>query len=574
MKKKLIWILLLHFAGIQLQAQQNIYVNQVGYLSNAPKYFYTDYPADSFVVINTESGKFKFNGRITKRSEKDPLAGFSIYTGEFSGLKEPGSYVIKVYSSLNSGIVSYPFKISNDVFSDLLLLANKSLFMQRCGLALEEKYVGKYSRDVCHLDKAQYHANNKVEGKKDMTGGWHDAGDYGKYIAAGSVTIANLLQAYELKPQALASDSWGIPESGNGIPDILDEVRWELDWMLKMQREDGAVHEKVHTKDYVQFIMPSEGKVPQFIYEVSSTATADFVAIMARSARIFKQMDKELAKKYLDAAIKSYSYLEKNLDIFPPGGFKNPPDTKAGGYSDAYDKDERLWAAVELFITTGKKSYHKDFLELNKNFNEKFYEGSWISPTAYAHYSYLLSNNENIDTDTKNKIKENLLSYAEKQIEIANQDGFRIAMKANDYVWGSNGHLLNKAINLLIAYHITNEVKYRNLALTHLDNVLGTNAMKMCYVTGIGTKRVIHLHHAPSVADYIAEPVPGIMTEGPNKFLQDGALKNIYTKDTPPAKTYIDDVESYSSNENTIHGNSSLIFVVAYLNSLSFKEDR
>lgn len=89
---------------------------------------------------------------------------------------------------------------------------------------------------------------------------------------------------------------------------------------------------------------------------------------------------------------------------------------------------------------------------------------------------------------------------------------------------------------MLIAFELTNENKYRNLALTHLDNILGTNAMKMCYVTGTGTKRIMHLHHAPSAADNIAEPLPGIMTEGPNKYLQDRALQNLYTKDTPRPK--------------------------------------
>ena len=193
MKTKTGWILSILLASVfQLQAQQNIYVNQVGYLTHAPKYFYTDYAADSFAVINTETRKAVFKGEMELRKKNDPLAGFDIYTGSFTDLKTQGNYVVKVFSGLNSGIVSYPFDISDEVFTDLLLLANRSVFMQRCGIAMEEKHVGKYYRDICHLKKAQYHPTNNMEGEKDMTGGWHDAGDYGKYIAPGSVTIATL----------------------------------------------------------------------------------------------------------------------------------------------------------------------------------------------------------------------------------------------------------------------------------------------------------------------------------------------------------------------------------------------
>ncbi len=569
----MVWILSIALVSmLHARAQQNIYVNQVGYLTNAPKYFYTDYEADSFAVINTKTRQAVFSGEMQLRKKKDPLAGFDIYTGAFSQLNANGEYVIKVFSPLNSGIVSYPFKVSDDVFSELLLLANRSIFMQRCGMAMEEKYVGKYYRDICHTEKAHYHPTNNIEGEKDMTGGWHDAGDYGKYIAPGSVTVATLLLAYDLKPEQFQSDAWNIPESGNSIPDLLDEVKYELDWMFKMQREDGAVHEKIHTKDYVQFVMPSYGNVPQYIYEVSSTATADFAAVMAFSSRVFAKYNKSYADKCLKAAIKAYTYLEKHPNIFPPGGFKNPPDTEAGGYSDDDDKGERLWAAAELFVTTGKENYHIDFLKLNKLFENEFAEAGWDDPTPFAHYVYLLSKSDKINTEVKERIKRNLVNYADKLVEMANKDGFRIAMQAQDYIWGSNGLLLNKAINLLIAYELTKDTKYRDLALTHLDNVLGTNAMKMCYVTGIGTNRILHLHHAPSVADVIAEPVPGIMAEGPNRYLEDEALQNLYTKKTPPAKTYVDNVESYSSNENTIYGNASLIFVVAYLNALGFEK--
>lgn len=550
------------------QAQQNIFINQIGYLSSAPKTVLLDYKADSFEIYNVNTGQHVFTNPFLLKKESDTNSGMTTYAGDFSDLKSSGKYLIKVYSSLNSGINSYPFYISDTVFSNMINLANKSLYLQRCGLEMEEKHVGKFAREKCHLQHAEYHPTCELKGKKEVTGGWHDAGDYGKYIAPGSVTIGLLLTAYQMHPEKFSNDTWNIPESKNGTPDLLDEIKYELNWMFKMQREDGAVHEKVHTKDYVQFVMPSEGKAQQYIYEVSSTATADFAAIMALSSRIYKTFDKELSEKCLNASLKAYKHLEKNPDIFPEGGFKNPADTKAGGYSDAFDKDERLWAAAELYLATGDKKYLNNFSKLNEHFKSEFTQVGWQNPSTLAYYSLLLSDANNKLASIQVELKAQLELYCKKQLETANSDGFGIAMKASDYVWGSNGTVLNKAINLQIAHHITKNQDYLDLSINHLNYILGLNPNKICYVTGVGSKRILHLHHAPTVADLNFEPIPGILSGGPNKYRDDAALMNVFTENTPPARIFLDNEESYASNENTIYTNASLIFVATYLNNI------
>ncbi len=547
-------------------AQQNIYVNQVGYGTKLPKKVYVDYKAERFEVINTKTQEIAFTGTFSLRKNNDPCSGMTIYEGDFSSLSIPGKYLVRITSPVNSGITSYIFYISDDIYDDVLELANKSLYLQRCGIAIEEQYGGQYARKICHTNDSFYHPDCNQDGSVDMAGGWHDAGDYGKYVAPGSVTIGILYAAYELNARKMSSDAWNIPESGNGLPDVLDEIKYELEWLFKMQRHDGAVHEKIHTKDYVQFIMPSEGKVPQFIYEVSSTATADFTAIMAKSSRIFKTIEPALSKKCLNAATMAYTYLSKYPDIFPEGGFKNPADTKAGGYSDAYDKDERIWAAAEMYLATENKAYLDDFNVLNKAFKSQFSEVSWINPSALGFYSLLLAKENKQLKALQRELKKELTVYATKIVEVAKEDGFGIGMLPDDYTWGSNGNVLYKAMNLIMAHHISGDKVAYKVALSHLDYIFGINPNKISYVTGTGTNRILHLHHAPTVSDLNAEPIPGILTGGPNKYRNDEALQKAFPANTPPARVFLDNEESYSSNENTIYTNAALVFVATYFN--------
>ena len=563
--KIMMWVLALSWSS-GVFAQQNIYVNQIGYGCHLPKKVYLDYEAERFEVININTKAIAYESEFNLRKTDDASSGMTIYEGDFSALTAPGEYLIRVTSPVNSGITSYVFNIADEVYTDMLDKANKSLYLQRCGIEIEAQYAGQFAREICHTDKSFYHPNCEQEGSRDMTGGWHDAGDYGKYVAPGSVTIGILYAAYELDAAKMASDAWNIPESGNGIPDLLDEIKYELEWLFKMQRHDGAVHEKIHTKDYVQFIMPSEGDVPQFIYEVSSTATADFAAIMAKSSRVFKTIDPALSEKCLAAAKQSYDYLAKNPAIFPEGGFKNPADTKAGGYSDAYDKDERIWAAAEMYLATKKKTYLNDFKTLNEEFKSQFSEVSWINPSTLGFYSLLLAKENKQLKEIQSDLKQGLVNYSKKMVSIANDDGFGLSMLPDDYTWGSNGNVLYKAMNLIMAHHMLGDEKALNVALNHLDYIFGMNANKVSYVTGTGTKRILHLHHAPTVSDLNAEPIPGILTGGPNKYRNDEALQNVFSEDTPPARIFLDDEESYSSNENTIYTNAALVFVATYFN--------
>ena len=185
-------------------------------------------------------------------------------------------------------MVSYSFEINDEVYKPVHLGMLRALYYNRCGCQLLEKHAGIYHHGTCHNDKVLRWNDHQY--RIECSGGWHDAGDYGRYITPGAVTIGHLLYAYKLYPNAF-EESMNIPESGNGIADVLNECRYELEWMLKMQTKDGGVYHKLTSWNHVDFIMPEEDQDPFYLFEISSLATADFCAIMALSYRVFKEVD-------------------------------------------------------------------------------------------------------------------------------------------------------------------------------------------------------------------------------------------------------------------------------------------
>lgn len=206
--------------------------------------------------------------------------------GDFTALTTPGTYKI---AGDKCG-ESYEFTIGEGVYDEALNDAVRMLYMQRCGTELTEELAGAFAHPVCHADEAViYGTSNKI----DVSGGWHDAGDYGRYTVSGVKAVADLLLAYQKYPDAF-SDDLNIPESGNGVPDVLDEARYELEWLFKMQASDGGVYHKVTCANFPETVMPQEEVEELIISPVSTTATGDFAAIMAMAYEVYKDVDASL----------------------------------------------------------------------------------------------------------------------------------------------------------------------------------------------------------------------------------------------------------------------------------------
>lgn len=561
MKLKIIILLTVQIFILNSFAQ--VYVNQSGYIKNYAKIFYTSSVADSFKIIDNTNGQIYYTGDFNLFVTNDPATGLTLYKGDFSDFNRTGEYYIKT----SSGDSSYNFKISTDAFKDVYYKSLKGFYFQRCGMTLEHTYAGVYYHPICHNSDGTFHTTTGRTGTKNTTKGWHDAGDYGKYIVNAGISAGSLLLAYETFPGMFNQDDLNIPESGNGIPDILDEVRYELDWFFKMQDTSGGVFFKVTKTNFESFIMPHNDSGIRYIYQISSTATADFAAVMARAARIFLQYDSVYAGQCKDAAIQAWEFLVANPSIVPIGGFKNPTGTYTGEYGDGNDSDERLWAAAELFETTGEatyKSYFESRYSQSGIFNSTM---NWGNVKPFALLTYLNCTQSIISSTVKNNIRNSLISYCVTLNSRANANGFNITINPGEYNWGCNSDVLNKAIILLFGFKETGVANYESVALSQLNYILGTNAHNLSFITGIGTNSVMHPHHRPSASDGIVDPVPGLIAGGPNQYLNDPLLQSLFNSSTPPALCYVDHVDSYASNEICINWNAPLVFVAGYFNA-------
>jgi len=561
MKLKIFFSILVSLIFISNSFSQ-VFVNQAGYKTSLQKYFYTNYPATSFEVVEEISGNVFYSGQLTLISSNDPATGMQIRKGDFSNLTREGKYYIR----LNTNDTSYHFDISSNVFNDVFQKALKAFYFQRCGSQLFYTHAGIYQRNACHTGDAFYHSSTGQSGFKLSRGGWHDAGDYGKYVVNAGISVATLLLAYELFPEYFSSDSLNIPESGNGIPDILDEVKYEIQWLLTMQASDGSVYHKLTKEQFESFVMPSQDSGMRYIYQKSSTATGNFIAVLSRFYRLYKNYDSTLANQCLNAAKNAWNWLINQPSIVPPGGFHNPSGTQTGEYGDNNDSDERLWAAAELFESTGEQSY-KDYYEFNYNLGGLINSTmNWQNVRTLAHITYLFSKQPNTDQNVKTQLLNSLISYANTLASRKNTNGFGVSINPGEYYWGSNSQVLNNGILLILAYTKTNDNKYLSAALEQINYILGSNAHNLSFVTGIGKKYPMKPHHRPSEADGILEPIPGFVVGGPNQFLNDPILQQYFNQNTPPALCYIDHLQSWASNEVAINWNAPLVFLAGYFN--------
>ncbi len=553
-------VCLLQFGIVFAQA---VFVNQAGYLPDQSKFCYSVEGADSFYVADASTGSIKFRAAFTPGVTQDPATGLTTFIGDFTSFTEEGKFVI-ITSNSNT---SYSFTIGDTAFESVYKAAMKGFYFQRCGTALTSEYAGVYARAVCHTHDAVYHSTTGKAGSVVETGGWHDAGDYGKYVVNAGITVGTLLLGYEMFPSKFKYDDLNIPESGNGIPDLLDEVRYELQWMLEMQdTSDGGVYFKVTPANFAGFIMPASDNSTRYLYQKSTTATGDFAAVMAQAGRIYEKFDTAFASKCLTAAELAWQYLAANPTIVPVGGFKNPAGTYTGEYGDGNDSDERLWAAAELYESTGLAVY-ENYFQSNYNKSGVFTSTmGWPNVADLAQIAYLTGKQAGADATVKSELLSALKKYCDALVSIASADGLNVSIIPSQYGWGSNSAVLNNAVLLVVGYSLSGTDSYYRTALQQLNYILGCNRLNISFVTGIGTSSPMNPHHRPSYADGIEAPIPGLLVGGPDEYLDDAVLKAHFTSSTPPARCYVDDWQSYASNEIAINWNAPLVFVAGYMN--------
>jgi endoglucanase len=363
-----------------------------------------------------------------------------------------------------------------------------------------------------------------------------------------------------------------IPESGNGLPDILNETLWNLRWMLTMQDpNDGGVYHKLTNAAFDKMIMPDMATSPRYVVQKSTAATLDFAALMAQASRIFKQFPNQLpglADSCLNASKNAWDWAIKNPDVLYNQNAINQkydPKITTGEYGDRNVSDEFIWAASELFVTTKDDRYVK---VVNIIPDDNMPLPSWGQVRLLGYYSILRNSGALVNTSFKDipKLKQSLLAFADDMIKDADETAYQSVMykKKSNFIWGSNAVAANQGTALIQAYRLSHDKKYLKYALDNLDYILGRNGTGYSYVTGYGSKTTMHPHHRPSVADGIADPVPGLMAGGPNPGMQD----HIKVPSIIPDEAYIDDDRAYAVNEIAINWNAPLAYLANALEAL------
>lgn len=535
--------------------QSPIRINQVGYLPYSKKI--------AFFVLNSLDtqelpflDKFDFYVKDEKDNEvlvkeaklynlKDSASGDTIYIMDFSELTKPAKYYIQI-----KDIKSYEFLISSDVYKEVLNLLLAGFYLQRCG---EEVSYESFSHKRCHIQDKEALIYGTIK-TKDVFGGWHDAGNYEKYVSATAISCWYLLTVYEVLGNKLEK---------NLKQRLLDEIKYALNWLVKMQDEDGGVYHSVVVENWDYWpCLPEEHKDKRIISPKSITATLNFVSVLAKTSYLFRDIDKNFSSFCLKQALKSYKWFEKNQNLT----YKKITETDA--YIDDNYLDEQLLALCELYRTTKEQLYHKKFLELLNKLGYKITIPSWQDTTTLAVLSYLFEDEIFIDKQIKNLLLSNLEKILKTRSNWVdnNRNGYRVALFNSEYYWGSNGVLGN--ISFLLTYFsiVSKDKLYASYALEQIHYLLGRNALDKCFISGVGKNTIRNHHYALSIIN--KKVYPGLVSGGPNAdFSNDELLNFLIEKFTPKAKCFVDDdnkTTSWASNEPCILYNAPWIFVFSY----------
>jgi endoglucanase len=561
------------FAGLSLltvlqtvssQPTADIRYNQIGFYPSMPKIAVVRNVSNTPFYVVTPSNSDTLVKGMLSAAKTWSYSNESVSIADFSSLKTPGSYEI-IVPGLGYTI---PFAVHQRVHLNLAIGALKGYYYQRASLELFPVYAVAWARGMGHPDmKVQIHSSAATAQRPAGTiiscpRGWYDAGDYNKYIVNSGISTYTILATYEWFPEYCNQLSTNIPESGNGVPDIINEALWNVRWMLTMQDpNDGGVYTKCTGANFDAFEMPWLDTQTRYVVKKSTAAALDFAAVMAQASRVTSKFSAALpgfSDSCLQAALKAWNWARQNPAIYYVQSALTSPSINTGEYGDGNVNDEFSWAASELFVTTQQDSF-RVVASPSTSYPDI---PSWAEVRALGFYT-LAKYSKTIPTKTDTSfVRNRLIALADSYKSGAISSAYRVAMGSQSwhFNWGSNSVAANQGMILVIAYKLTGDSTYLQTALSNLDYLLGRNPTTFCFVTGFGTHSPQHIHHRVSGSDGIAAPVPGLLAGGPNPNQEDKNNGATYTSSLP-ALSYSDQEASYASNEICINWNAPLVFL-------------
>ena len=541
-------------------------------------------PAFEVRDVQTESAVKRAYPIVWKRGAVHHQSGDRVWWLDISSIRAPGTYQIV---QPDSRIRSHAFEVREDIYRDVLIAATKMLFYQRSGFAKEAPYAdARWADDAAYLGPGQdtearyVHDRTNPATARDMRGGWFDAGDTNKYVTFAPITVHQLLSAYAQNPE-IWTDDFDIPESGNGVPDLLDEIKFELDWLKRMQDDDGGAYIKVGVLDHGFNGPPSRDRRPRYYADKCSSSTISVSSMFAHAAWVYRDVPglEDYARDLQARSLKAWEWFQNNPIE------ETDCDT---GEIRAADADKRkeiqvgssVVAAVYLFALTGDPIY-SDYAGKNLGSTQPFQDSVWsrYRPNeGDALLSYLQL--PDADESIKKKIRERLdfllneSGDAEASYGVNDLDAFRAYMPDDQYHWGSNqvkANYGNTNFDVVLSdLGISDSTDYVNRAASTLHYFHGVNPLGMVFLTNM------YEHGAENSANEMFHwwfgfgeyrnaitsrrgPAPGFVTGGPNRFYSRGSFRNGF----PPMKAYIDtsdpDLAAWELTEPSINYQSAYI---------------
>jgi endoglucanase len=549
-------------------------VNQVAYFPDGPKRATLVTEATDPVPwqLHDEAGTLVAEGDSAPHGA-EPTSGESVHVIDFSGVTATG----EGFTITADGETSYPFAIGGNAYGDMAIDAMSFYYPQRSGIAIDDRVAPGYGREAGHVDVAPNQGDgavpcygNACDYTLDVTGGWYDAGDHGKYVVNGGISVAQLMSVYERALHAptgdvgrLADGSLRLPEHGDGVPDVLDESRWEIEFLMSMQvpageELAGMAHHKIHDENWTGLpLMPADDPQARFLEPPSTAATLNLAAAAAQAARLFAPYDAEFAAECLEAAETAWAAALAHPEIYAV-------DRGAGGgpYGDNDVTDEFYWAAAELYLTTGAKSYEEYLLDSKVHEADSFGAGAffWGGVAGLAKLDLALVPNA---LPGRDGVVAQVVAGADKYLELQAQSPWDLSYgSSGTFDWGSNSAVLNELVVIATAFDLTGEAQYRDGVMTGLDYILGRNALGNSYVTGYGSHDSRNMHsrwYANQLDPSLPNPPAGTLAGGPNSVTSTwDPVAQRWLNGCAPQRCYIDDIGSWSTNELTINWNAPL----------------
>ena len=543
-----------------------IHYCHLGYAPLASKFFLAAFSEDYSSAVKFKildgSSRLVYEGEAQKLCRCDYTGEF-LFKGDFSSVAAQGQYRIVLE---DFRVASHLFEVSDEWIVRQTKANIKSFYFQRSGVELPERFAGAWARPAAHLDAMlEFHPAMNRTGLWNAHGGWYDAGDYGKYIVNGGVSVATLMLACELQKNSEFVSGSQFHESFEQPASLLDEVRFELEFFLRMQDEDGGVFFKVTPYRWDGFVTPSESDASQkrYVLGKSTSSTLNFVGALAQAHRVYADVDASFATKCLAASVRAYLWAEENPEVDWPHNTEG-----SGGYGDADLGDDFFWARAMLYrelknkaeLENGAVLENVDVAGLLKRIEmqlpsdmEKYlptYGLQWRSVQNLAWFALAT-----MDCEWTEKARKAFKYTADEILNLCESDPYGLSIRK--FIWGSNSDIANHALTLYLASVWLDEPKYRNAAMSQIYFIYGMNPVDVSFVTGSSWNSPKHPHHRISHSDGVDEPVPGLVVGGINEERQDAARNPHYLGEAP-GMSYADEQVSFASNEVAINWSAPL----------------